>query len=255
MRGSDNDPGKEAPQGSPRELIQRALELAEANGIELAIGSFSGTLSYYALREARMNDLQAPLDRAEEIWKRWAHSIGLTQVPLIRGYAAFNTENWKEACGVPCSRCANSRRLFLSFARKGLTHSRLLATASRNLDDKAGVAKALLLAVNEQQQVVKETTDAEPSPKQSKLLAGLETQYGGALASMGHHVEAGEWYVRAEQLRDENYRVERAAIEKNIAETTATSQARIDATKDAEFRKILAQTLGTIYRRHALLPG
>ena len=121
----------------------------------------------------------------------------------------------------------------------------MLATASRNLDDKAGVAKALLLAVNEQHQVVKETTDATLHLTQSKLLAGLETQYGGALASMGRHVEAGDWYVRAEKLRDENYRVERAAIEKNIAETTATFQTRIQATEDAELKKILAQTLAS----------
>ena len=164
MRGSDKDPGKEAPQGSPRELIQRALELAEANGIELAIASFSGTLSYYALREARMNDFQAPLDRAEEIWKRWVHSIGLAQVPLIRGYAAFNTGNWKEAAEF-LVHAAELAKVVPELRAQRVNALSLLATASRNLDDKAGVAEALLLAVNEQQQVVKETTDAEASPQ------------------------------------------------------------------------------------------
>ncbi len=244
MRNSDNDPGKEAPQGSPRELIQLALELAEANGIELAVGSFSGTLSYYALREARMNELEAPLDRAEEIWKRWVHSIGLTQVSFIRGYAAFNTGNWKDAAEffVQAAERAKVVPELRGFKVNALSS---LATASRNLGDDAGVANALLLALNEQHQVVKETTDVDLHLIQSKLLADFETQYGGALASMGRHVEAGEWYARAEQLRDENYRVERATIEKNIAETTATFQAKIDATKDAELRKILAQTLAT----------
>lgn len=244
MRGSDNDPGKETPRGSPPELIQRALELAEANGIELAIGSFSGTLSYYALREGRMDDFQAPLDRAEVIWKRWAHSIGLAQVPLIRGYAAFNAGNWKAAAEF-LTQAAELAKVVPELRSQRVNALSLLATASRNLDDEAGVANALLLAVNEQQQVLNEPTDTNLHLRQSKLLAGLETQYGGALASMGRHVEAGEWYLRAEQLRDENYRVERAASEKNIAETTATFQARIDATKDAELRKILAQTLAS----------
>jgi CHAT domain-containing protein len=244
IRGSDKDPGKEAPQGSPRELIQRALELAQANGIELAIAGLSGTLSYYALREARMNEFHAPLDRAQEIWTRWGHAIGLAQVPLIRGYAAFNTGNWKEAAEF-FVQAAELAQVVPELRAQRVNALTLLATASRNLDDIDGAAEALLLAVNEQQQVVKETTESQVHLKQSKLLAGLETQYGGALASLGRHAEAGEWYVRAEQLRDENYRIERASIEKNIVESTAMFQARIDATSDAELRPILAQTLAS----------
>ena len=140
MRSQEKDPGKEAPAGSPRELLQRALELAEANGIELAISSFSGTLSYYALRESRMEDFSAPLDRAEAIWTRWGHSIGLAQAPLIRGFAAFNSSNWKEAVEF-FIRAAELAKGVPGLRAQRVSALSMWATASRNAEDNTSVLK------------------------------------------------------------------------------------------------------------------
>jgi hypothetical protein len=239
MRGVEKDPGKDAPQGSARDLTERALELSEANGIELAIASFSGSLSIYALREKRLEDIGAPLDRAEAIWKSWNHLVGLFQAPLIRAYAAYALENWKDAATF-FARAAELAKALPELRGERVNALSMLATALRNAADKEGVHAALLSAIEEQQRVLQKTTGEEPLLKESKTLASLQTQFGGALAALGRHVEGGEWYTRAENLRDENYRVERAQIEKKIAETTKAMQARLDASTDAGYRKAMA---------------
>lgn len=244
MRSAEQDPGKDAPQGSPRDLTEHTLELSETNGIELAVASCSVTLSFYALREKRLEDLGPLLDRAEAIWTKWNHSIGLFQAPLVKGYAAYASENWKEAAAF-FARAAELAKALPGLRRGRVNALSMQATALRNGADKEGVRGALLLAVNEQQQVLQDTSGEEANLKESKLLASLETQFGGAIAALGRHVEAGEWYVRAEHLQDDNYRVERRLIEKQIADTTATFQARIEATNSADFRRTLAQTLET----------
>jgi CHAT domain-containing protein len=239
MRGAEKDPGKDAPQGSPQELTERALESSEANKINLAAASFSGTLSFYALRDKRLEEVGPLLDRAELVWKDWNHSLGLFQGALIRAYAAYAAENWKDAAGF-FARAAELGRALPDLRGGRVNALSMQAAALRSVGDKEGVRAALLPAVNEQQLVVKETTGEEPHLKESKTLANLETQFGGAIAALGQHVEAGEWYVRAEQLRDENYRVEKAQIEKRIADTTKALQAKIDASTDAGYRRAAA---------------
>jgi hypothetical protein len=239
MRNGEKDPGKDAPAGSPRELTERALRLSEEEGIELAVASFSGTLSIFALRERRMDEIGPSLDRAETIWNKWNDPVGLYQAALIRAYAGYALENWKDAA------TSFGRAAELAKAQPALRGGRvnalsMQAAALRTTGDKEGVRAALLSAVNEQQQVLKETTGEEALLKESKTLAGLQTQLGGALAALGRHVEGGEWYTRAENLRDENYRVERAQVEKKIAETTKMMQARMDASTDAGYRKAMA---------------
>jgi hypothetical protein len=239
LRFNEKDPGKDAPQGSPRELTERALALSEANGIDLAVASFSGSLSFYALREKRLDEVGPPLDRAEAIWTKWNEQVGLFQAPLIRAYASYAVENWKEAATF-FARAAELARA-LPALRKGRVNALSMQAASlRNAGNKEGVHAALLPALEEQQRVLKETTGEEPRLKESKTLADLETQFGGALAALGRHVEAGEWYVRAEHLRDENYRVERVLIEKRISDTTKTLQAKIDASTEADYRRAAA---------------
>src|SRR5207302_222597 len=97
LRDSEKDAGKDAPPGSARELTERALELADANGIELASASFSLSLSIYALREKRLDDIEPLLARAEPICAKWNHPVGQFQIPLLRAYAAYAVENWKDA--------------------------------------------------------------------------------------------------------------------------------------------------------------
>lgn len=239
IRNAEKDPGKDAPPGSPRELTERALELSQEEGIELAVASFSGTLSYFALRDRRMDEIGPSLDRAETIWKKWSDPVGLYQAALIRAYADYASENWKDAAA------SFGRAAELAKAQPELRSGRvnalsMQAAALRSTGDKEGVRAALLSAVNDQEQVLKNTTGEEPHLKESKTMAGLQTQLGGALAALGRHVEGGEWYNRAEHLRDENYHVERAQVEKKIAETTKMMQARMETSTDAGYRKAMA---------------
>lgn len=239
QRFNEKDPGKDAPQGSPRELTERALALSEANGIELAVASFSLSLSFYALREKRLEDIGPLLDRAETICTKWNETLGLYQASLIRAYAGYSAESWKEAATL-FARAAELAKGVPALRKGRVNALSMQATGLRNVGDKEGVHLALRSALDEQQQVLKETTGEEPMLKESKTLAGLETQFGGALAALGRHVEAGEWYARAEHLHDENYRVEKAQIEKKISDTTKTFQAKIEKSTDAGYRRAAA---------------
>ena len=242
LRDGDKDAAKDAPPGAPHELTERALELADANGIELASASFSLSLSIYALREKRLDDIEPWLARAEPICAKWNHPVGLFQISLIRAYAAYAVENWKDAATL-FGRAAELANALPALRTSRVNALSMLATAARNGGNKPSVHAALVAAVTDQQQVLKETTDAEAHLKQSKLLANLETQLGGALAALGRHVEAGEWYVRAERLQEENYATERAHIEKSIADTTASLQAKINASTDEGYRRAAAGAL------------
>lgn len=242
QRDAGKDPGKDAAPGSPRELTQRALESSAAEGVDLAVAAFSGTLSIYALREKRLDDIGANLQRAESIWKDWNHPIGLFQASLIRAYAADAAENWKEAATF-FARAAELAKALPALRRARVNALSMLAISLRNAEEKEGVRAALLTAVEEQQQVLKETSSEESHLKESKLLASLEIQFGGALAALGRHVEASEWYIRAEHLQDDNYRVERAEIEKKISDMTVSMQMKIDANSSADYRHAAAGVL------------
>ncbi|HEX6186928.1 MAG TPA: CHAT domain-containing protein [Pyrinomonadaceae bacterium] len=244
LRRAEKDPGKDAPPGTPRELITRALGLANENANELAVASFSLSLSVTAVRERRMDDIAAPLEQAEPIAARWNHPVALFQIPLIRAYAAYVTENWKDAA-TNFSRAAELAKAMPELRGQRINALSMLATVARNTGDKQTTLSALATAVEEQQQVLKETTGDEARLKESQQLASLQTQLGGALAALGKHVEAGEWYVRAERLQAENYATEKAQIEKNIADTTATIQSRMNASTDDGYRKTLAGVLET----------
>ncbi|MEK6336090.1 MAG: CHAT domain-containing protein [Acidobacteriota bacterium] len=244
LRNAEKEPGKDAPPGTPRELTERALEISEAEGIELAVASFSGTLSFYALRDRRMDEINPPLDRAEATWKKWNDTVGLYQAALIRAYAAYALENWKAAATF-FARAAELAKPLPELRRGRVNALSMQAAALRNVGDKETVLAALQAAVNEQQQVLQDTTGEEPHLNESKTLAALQTQLGGAIAALGRHVEGGEWYTRAERLRDENYRVEKAQVEKKILDTTRTMQARIDASTSAEYRKAATGVIET----------
>ncbi len=242
LRSAEKDPVKDAPPGAPRELAERALQLANANGMELASASFSLSLAVYALRERRLDEIAAPLEHAEPIAAKWEHAVALFQIPFIRAYAAYTAENWKDAA-TEFARAAELGKALPGLRRGRVNALSMLATVARNTGDKATVHTALAAAVEEQPQVLKETTGEEGRLRESKQLASLQTQLGGALAALGRHVEAGEWYVRAEHLQEENYKVEKAQIEKNIADTTASMQARINASNDEEYKRSAAGAL------------
>jgi hypothetical protein len=184
LRSGEKDPGKDAPPGTPRELSERAQELADANGIELASASFSLSLSVYALREKRLDDIPAPLGRAEPIAVKWEHPVALFQIPFIRGYAAYAAENWKDAA-IQFARAAELAKAMPGLRRWRVNALSMLATVARNTGDKATVHTALAAAVEEQPQVLSEATGDEARLKESKQLANLQTQLGGAFGSTG----------------------------------------------------------------------
>ena len=235
LRDAEKDAGKDAPPGSPRELTERALELANANGMELASASFSLSLSIYAVREKRLDDVAPLVERAEPISTKWNHPVALFQIPLIRAYAAYVAQDWKTAAPL-FARAAELAKALPGLRRSRVNALSMLATVSRNTGDKQTVYASLTAAVEDQQQVLKETSGDEAHLKEAKQLATLETQLGGALAALGRHVEAGEWYVRGEKLQAENYTTEKAQIEKSMAEMSASMQAKINASTDQGYR-------------------
>lgn len=242
LRDRDKDAAKTAPPGTARELTEHALEIADANGIELATASFSLSLSIYALREGRLDEVAPLVDRAEPICTKWQHPVALFQIPLIRAYAAYTVENWKDATTL-FSRAAELAGSLPALRASRVNALSMLAAAARNSGDKEAVRAALSAAVEDQQKVLAEAADDETHLKHSKTLAGLETQFGGALAALGRHVEAGEWYARAERLQEENYATEKASVEKKIADTTASMQAKIRTSTDEGYRRAAAGAL------------
>ena len=242
LRDAEKDAGKDAPPGSARELTERAFELANANDIELASASFSLSLAIYAVREKRLDDVSALVERAEPISTKWNHSIALFQIPLIRAYAAYVAQDWKTAAPL-FARAAELAKTTPGLRKSRVNALSMLATVSRNVGDKQTVYSSLSAAIDDQQQVLKEATGDEAHLKESKQLATLQTQLGGALAALGRHVEAGEWYVRGEKLAAENYTTEKAQVEKSMADTSASMQAKINASTDEGYRKAAAGAL------------
>ena len=245
LRGEEKDAGKDAPAGTKRELSERALSLSEAAGCELAVASFSATLGYYALNEKRLDEVRPLVERAEKIWGDWAHPVGLYQAPLLLGILEYNAEKWADAA-----------RLFAVAADRAKALPELLpnrisalsdrAAALRNAGEKEGVLDALTAASTDQQKVLDATTESGARLKASKSLADFEVQLGGALAALGRHVEASDWYVRAETLKKANYKIERAHLEAELAQTRSKMEARIEAAQSEGDKKIFRQMLETI---------
>lgn len=245
LRDEEKDAGKDAPAGTGRELTERALALSETAGSELAVASFSATLAFYALREKRLDDVLPLVERSEKIWEDWAHPVGLYQAPLILGIAAYNGQKWSEAAG-HFARAAERAQAVPELLPNRVSALSDRAAALRNAGDKEGVLDALTAAVADQRKVLAAVTEKDARLKESKALASFEVQTGGALAALGRHVEASDWYVRAEALKKENYEVEKVELEAQIAARRAQFQSLIDAAESEERKKLYRQTLETI---------
>ncbi len=232
------------PPDSIKEIGERSLALAEANGIDFAISSNSAGIAIFAYRENRLADVEAPLARAEAIWIKWNHTVGLAQAPLVRGYVAYASEDWKTA-GEFFAKSAELNKALPQLRASRVDALSMRATSLRNADDKEGVREALQIAVQEQEIVLKESVGDDERLKHSKTLASLQTQLGGALAAVGQHVQASEWWVKAERLRYENYRTERTSLEKQVKEMSDLWKTKIDAAKTEDMKKIMSKTLDT----------
>jgi CHAT domain-containing protein len=244
-RDAQQEAGGGAPEGTPRELTERALTAAESAGVELATAAFSGNLAVYALRERRPADARPLAERAAAIWQRWQHEVGLHQAPLLFGFAARLAEDWRAA----------AEQFALSAERgakiPGVRRSRVLAldnlaTARRSLGDREGLRAALAAALEEQHRLLADAKTDEQRLKDSKALADFEAQLGGALTGLGRYTEAAEHYVRAEARKRENYRVESAQIEAQLEGFKTKMAANINAAKTDEQRKSLRGLLETM---------
>jgi CHAT domain-containing protein len=235
-RDQQKETGGDAPAGTPRELTERALALAESNGAELATAAFSGNLAVYALRERRPADVRPLAERAGRIWQRWQHEVGLHQAPLLVGFAARLTEDWKTAAEQFALSAERGARL------PGVRRSRVfaldnLALARRSLGDREGVRAALATALEEQQKLLAEAKTDEQRLNDSKALADFESQLGGALTGLGRHTEAAEHFVRAEARKRENYSKEAAQIEAELEGTRKKMLAAVEAARTDAQRK------------------
>ena len=246
FRGEGAEAGKDAPAGTARELSEQALGLSKAINLELGIACFSGNMAVYGLRERRFAEVRPLIAVSEAIYERWRHLIGIAQVPLINGQAAYLAENWKEAA------LLLSRAAELALALPGLRAQRvmslsLLATTARNLGDKETTRAALAAAVEEQQKIVnEEMSDKAASTKNSRTLAGFQVQLGGALGALGRHVEAGEWYVRAEALKMRNFKIDKAQIENSLTTTNAKLTRDMETSTDETRRTLIKSLLKTV---------
>jgi hypothetical protein len=243
-RDKDAEALPEAPKGTAQELIEQARALASDEGAELAWASFTGTLSAYALRARRLEEVGPLISAAEAVWQTWNHQVGLFQAPLVRGYDAYARESWREAAE-QLGRAAELARALpeLRAERVGALSSR--ASALRNAGEREGVFLALSTAVEEQRRVLAETSEGEARLKHAKTLADLETQAGGALASLGRHGEAADWYARADQLKRQNYEIERADIRRRIEEFRASMSKRVAEAASEEHKRLFRQTMET----------
>ncbi|HZI17375.1 MAG TPA: CHAT domain-containing protein [Pyrinomonadaceae bacterium] len=234
----------EAPRGTPRELIEQARSLASVEGDELAAASFAGTLSVYALRERRLEEVGPLLSAAEATWQVWGHQVGLFQAPLVRGHAAYAREDWREAAA-QLGRAAELARAMeeLRSERVGALSGR--AAALRQAGEKEEVFRSLSVAVEEQRKVLAGAADDDSRLKHSKTLADLETQAGGALAGLGRHGEAADWYARADELKRRNYEIERAAFRRQLEEFRATMSKRVAEAAGEEHKAIFRRVTET----------
>lgn len=255
-RDAQREAGENAPAGTPRELTEHALALAESSGAELATAAFSGNLAVYALRERRPAEARPLVERAASIWQRWRHEVGLHQAPLFLGYAARLAEDWKTAAGQLAVAAERAEKI------PALRRSRVfaldnLAVARRSLGDREGVRAALASALEEQQKLLAEAKTDEQKLYDSKALADFEAQLGGALTGLGRHAEAADHYVRADARKRENYRVESARIEAELESNRAQLLAALNAAKTDELRKsfrgLLEQSFDLHFQRLDLL--
>jgi len=244
-RDAEKDAGGGAPAGTPRELTERALALAESSGAELATAAFSGNLAVYALRERRPADVRPLAERAAAIWQRWRHETGLHQAPLLLGLASRQTEDWRTAADQFALAAERGAKV------PGARRSRVfaldnLAAARRSLGDREGLRAALASALEEQQKLLAEAKTDEQRLKDSKALADFESQLGGALTGLGRHSEAADHYVRAEARKRENYRIESAQVEAQLESTRAKMLANVEAAKTEEQRKSYRGLIETV---------
>lgn len=174
----------------------KPLALAEAEKLQVELAQASLLLESDAAGAAR----------AEAIWKRWGHTLGLMLCDVVRGQASDSKEQWSEAI-----------EFYTRAAETGLTVpgwrvsclERIGYLYTNKLGQPARAATALQQAI--------ETQAQRPSnAERLKKLGSLETLRGAALAQEGQHAQASLAYARGEEARNRAYQLEKAELEAGL---------------------------------------
>lgn len=171
----------------------RATALAEAEKLQVELGVAALSLELDAAGAAR----------AEAIWERWRHTLGLILCDFLRAQAAAGQKNWPEALkfyGRAAGRPLPAWQV-TCYEKMAAIHSQL----GEGVKAAADFEKAI------------EIENSQPKDAARwKKLGNLETLRGGALAAAGLHAPASLAYGRGEAARDKAYLLERAEMEEGL---------------------------------------
>lgn len=230
-----------------RALTERALALADKLNVELVSAACANNLASIARNERRRDDMPPFIEGATAIWERWRHPAGRAGIAFLRAEHAALAENWKEAATSYRRAAELAVPLLPNFRSFRIAALNGLAWSLRNAGDQAGVVAALNEVVAEQQKLVAETDDQDKRASAARNLAAAQIELGEALAALGRHTEAGEWYTRADQLRTKTYQAQRAQMEATINEWEGKLKAaRSDPKLDDAKRKFEIASVGTM---------
>lgn len=188
--------------GEKPEYLAAGLAQAERLQVELAVAAFS---------------LERETARAEAIWERWQHPLGLILCDVLRAQAAASAKNWDEA--VRCYTRAAGRPV----PAWQVTCYEKMAAVHKQMGQPVAAASAYEQAIELQKGRLQRQNEAALWKK----LGSLETLRGGALAASGRHAPASLAYGRGEEARARAYQLEKAELEQGleVAARAATPEA------------------------------
>jgi len=197
--------------GTKAELKPAALAEAERLQIEFAVAALS------------LEAGEVGLNRAEAIWLKWQHNLGLMFCDVLRGNAAPEKDQlaYFERAAGRTQQIPNWRAVLLE--RMAAIHT------------KAGRLEAAAMALQSAIEAQAEYSRASPEDVASwKKLGSLETLRGAALAAAGEHAQASQAYGRGEAARNQAYKLEKTIFEAGLEKAAkATNPLAVYVASDA----------------------
>jgi CHAT domain-containing protein len=139
--------------------------------------------------------------------------------------------------------------IFTFLLAAALTCSAWPATAQPTNSDNqnSDTVAELRAAITKQEKEIAAAENADSRLALSKKLANLEIQLGDACGALKQYAEAGEWYARADEVREKNYQIEKTRVEEQIANLERLSKSkREDATLSESDRANFIKTYRSI---------